>query len=112
MYEDENGEPCEARISTIDAATLISLLSILIPQAAGSPLARSPRLPGMRYVQLLETAEEVFLRISIGEHVFHDYPVPKNTTLAEELRLFADRVAARQEAKVTHQPPDSPSGKN
>jgi hypothetical protein len=111
-YEDEAGEKYEAKISTVDAATLISILSSLIPQIAADPSARSPRLPGMRFVQLLETGEEVFLRISISEHVFHDYPVPKDTTLAEDLRFLCDRVAARQEAKVTHRPPDSPSGKN
>lgn len=112
-FEDENGEEYQASLNTIDAATLISILSTLIQRIANDPSARSPSLPGMRYVQLLETGEEVFLRIAIGEHgVFHDYPVPRNTTLAEDLRFLADRVAARQEAKVTHQPPDSPSGKN
>jgi hypothetical protein len=34
--------------------------------------------------------------------IFHDYPIPKNTTPAEELKLLADRFAARQEAKVTN----------
>jgi len=111
-FEDEAGESCEAKISTIDAATLMSALSILIEKAVSSPNARNPMMPGMNFVQLLENEEGVWLRISIGDHgVFHDYPVPKNTTLAEDLRFLSDRVAARQEAKVTHSPPDNPTGR-
>jgi hypothetical protein len=111
-FEDETSEPCEARITTMDAATLMFALERLIQEAVQQPQARSPQLPGMRYVQLLERAEDIFFRVSVAEGVFHDYPVPKNTTLAEDLRFLCDRVAARQEAKVTHSPPDNPSGKH
>lgn len=96
----------------MDAATLMFALERLIEEAVQHPQARSPRLPGMRFVQLLETEEEVFFRVSVAEGVFHDYPVPKNTTLAEDLRHFADRVSARQEARVTHLPPDDRRRKN
>ena len=60
-------------------------------------------------VQLLEKEEMVWLRISIGSHgVFHDCAVPNKTTLAEDLRFLCDRVAARQEAKVTNPQSDNP----
>jgi len=112
-FEDETGEACEAKFSTLDAATLMYTLEMLIPKAIDTPEARSPRLPGMHYVQLLQNEEEVCLRISVGEHgVFHDYPVPANTTLANDLKFLADRVAARQEAQVTHSQFDSPARKN
>jgi hypothetical protein len=102
-FEDETGELCQAAVGTMDAGTMISALAKLIEEISLKPTDRNPMMPGMNFVQLLETAEEVWLRISIGDHgLFHDYPVPKNTTLAEDLRLLADRVAARQEAKVTH----------
>jgi hypothetical protein len=112
-FEDDTGEPCKASIGTMDAATMISALSNLIEEISLKPIDRNPMMPGMNYVQLSETEEMVWLRISIGEHgLFHDYPVPKDTTLAEDLRFLADRVAARQEAKVTHSPPDSPKGRH
>jgi hypothetical protein len=102
-FEDETGELCQAAVGTMDAGTMISALAKLIEEISLKPTDRNPMMPGMNFVQLLETAEEVWLRSSIGDHgLFHDYPVPKNTTLAEDLRLLADRVAARQEAKVTH----------
>jgi hypothetical protein len=92
--------------------TLMFALERLIGEAVQHPRARSPQLPGMRFVQLLETEESAMLRISVAEGVFHDYPVPKNTTLAEDLRFLSDRVAARQEARVTHSPPENPASKN
>jgi hypothetical protein len=108
-FEDDSGEPCQASIGTMDAATMISALSKLIEQVSLKPTDRNPMMPGMNYVQLLETKEEVWLRISIGEHgLFHDYPVPINTTLAEDLRFLATRVAARQEVKVTNPQPGNP----
>jgi hypothetical protein len=69
-------------------------------------------LPGMVRVQMVETAEELILRIYMIQYVSHDYPVPKGTVLADELKRFADRAEAHNSAKATHQPPDSRSGKS
>ena len=66
----------------------------------------------MKRVQLVETPERVLFRIFLSEHVFHEYPVPKGTILAEELLLFAHRVEARNDAAATHPLHVSPSGKN
>lgn len=111
-FDDENGEPCDADIGTMDAAKMISALSKLIEEISLKTTDRNPMMPGMNYVQLLETTEDVWLRISIGGHgLFHEYPVPKATTLAEDLRLLADRVAARHEAKVANAPLGIPGRK-
>jgi len=102
-FEDETGEECRAKFSTAEVATLLSALPKMIEEIVGKPTDRNPTMPGMNFVQLLETKEEVWLRISIGDHgLFHDYPVPKDTTLAANLRFLSDRVAARQEAKTTN----------
>jgi hypothetical protein len=112
-FKDEAGEDYEALFSTLETASLLSALPKLIEEIVAQPNDRNPMMPGMSFVQLLEKEEEVWLRISIGEHgLFHDYPVPKNTTLAEDLRFLADRVAARQETKVTHPQSDSPGRKH
>jgi hypothetical protein len=112
-YEDDHGEKYEAKIGTMDAATLISALGKLIEEISQNPTYRNPMMPGMNFVQLLERENEVWLRISIGEHgLFHDYPVPNGTTLADDLRFLADRVAARQEAKVTNPQSDDPARRN
>ena len=112
-FKDETGEEYESMFSTLEAASLLSALPELIGEISGQKSDRNPMMPGMNYVQLLEREEEVWLRISIGEHgLFHDYPVPKNTTLAEDLRFLADRVAARQEVKVTHPQSGNPDRKH
>jgi hypothetical protein len=112
-FEDETGEAYQASISTMDAGTMISALAKLIEEISLKPTDRNPMMPGMNFVQLRETEEEVWLRISIGEHgLFHDYPVPKSTTLADDLRFLADRVAARQEASVTHPQSGNPERKH
>jgi hypothetical protein len=112
-FEDETGEQYEAKLTTIDAVTLASSLPGLIDRAASTPNARNVEMLGMNFVQLIENEEMAWLRISIGDHgIFHDYGVPRNTTLATDLRFLADRVAARQEAKATHSPPDSPKGRH
>jgi hypothetical protein len=109
--ENAAGDAFELRLNSIDVVTMISALHTSLNEVVDNPKARSPSLPGMRFVQYFETEENVYFRVFVGEHLYHEYPVPKNTTLAAELQHFADRVAARQEARVTHPPYDSPSGK-
>jgi hypothetical protein len=65
----------------------------------------------MKWVQYAEYEDRVCFRIFLADRLYHEYPVPKNTTLAAELKAFGDRVEARNEAKVTHVRPDKPSGK-
>jgi hypothetical protein len=67
-------------------------------------------LPGIERVQIVETAEEVFFRVYMNDRISHDYPVPKGTVLADELRMMADRMEARS-AKATHPSPDIQKGK-
>lgn len=101
--ESASGEKFGAKMSTLDAGSLISGLGRLIEAISRKPTDRSPLMPGMNSVQLIETEAEIRLRISIGDQgLFHDYPVPKNTSLAEDLRFLADRVGAREEAELTH----------
>ena len=52
-------------------------------------------------MQIVETAEEVFSRVYMNDRISHDYPVPKGTVLADELRMMADRMEARNSAKAT-----------
>lgn len=68
-------------------------------------------LPGMKWVQYVETEKAVSFRIFLSDRLYHEYPVPKGTTLATELKAFGDRVQARNAAKATHSPPENPSGK-
>jgi hypothetical protein len=98
-------------LNSIDTATLIGTLRASLEEAVGQPAAGSMGLPGMKWVQYGENEETVFFRVFLSDRVFHEYPVPKNTTLATELKAFGDRVEARNLAKVTNPQPDSPSGK-
>jgi len=109
--EDDRGQH-EITLSTMDAAYLIGALRASIEEAIGHPSADSMALPGMARVQMVETAGELIFRVYMNDRVSHDYPVPKGTNLSEELKLLADRLEARNMAKATHSPPDSPSGKN
>ena len=108
----EDGGLREVTLNTLDATHLIGALRASIEEAIGHPAAYSTTLPGIERVQFVETPTEIFFRIYMNDRVYHEYPVPKGTTMADELKLFADRVEARNWAKATNQPPDSPAGNN
>jgi hypothetical protein len=110
--EDEAGMFHELALNTMDAADLIGALRASLEEAVGHPAADSMGLPGIHHVQYSERSGEIFFRIYMNERLYHEYPIPPNTTLATELKLFADRVEARNLAKATHQLPDSPSGRH
>jgi hypothetical protein len=102
----------EIMMTTIEAATLIGALRASLEEAIGHPTAESTGLPGIHHVQYNERNGEIFFRVYMSDRIYHEYPIPRNTTLATELKLFAERVEARNLAKATHSPPDSPSGKH
>jgi hypothetical protein len=109
-FTDERGEH-EIALSTIETADLIGALRTSLEEAIGSPAAGSMALPGIERVQIVETAEEVLFRVYMNDRISHDYPVPKGTVLADELRILADRMEARNSAKATHPSPDAQKGK-
>ena len=109
---DDDGKQREIELGTIDVASLIGGLRASLEEAIGHPAADSMVLPGMVRVQMVENAEELVFRLYMNDRVSHDYPVPKGTNLADELKMLADRMEARNSAKTTYQPPDSPLGKN
>ena len=100
---DEAAGSYEVRLTSMDVASLMGSIRAQLDQALAS--GANWGMPGMQRVQLVETPETVFFRVFLGEHLYHEYPVPRNTTLGEELKNFADRVEARNAAKATHQLP-------
>jgi hypothetical protein len=109
-FTDERGEH-EIALSTIETADLIGALRTSLEETIGSPAADSMALPGIERVQILETAEEVLFRVYMNDRISHDYPVPKGAVLADELRMLADRMEARNSAKARHPSPDARKGK-
>src|SRR5882762_7889132 len=97
-FTDERGEH-EIALSTIETADLIGALRTSLEEAIGSPAANSMGLPSIERVQIVETAEEVFFRVYMNDRISHDYPGPKGTVLADELRMMADRMEARNSAR-------------
>jgi len=91
-FTDERGEH-EIALSTIETADLIGALRTSLEEAVGSPAANRMGLPGIERVQIVETAEEVFFRVYMNDRISHDYPVPKGTVLADELRMMATGCA-------------------
>jgi hypothetical protein len=102
---DTEGAPYEVRLNSMDVASLMGSVRAQLDLALMTGVNWG--MPGMQRVQYVETPGTVFFRVFLGEHQYHEYPIPMNTTLAEELKNFADRVEARNAAKATHQPPDS-----
>lgn len=102
---DENGSPHSIKLNSMDVASLFGALRASLEEALGHPSAEGVGLPGMQRVQYVETPENVFFRVYLSDRLFHEYPVPRNTTLAVELKEFGDRVEARNMAKATHQSP-------
>jgi hypothetical protein len=110
-FTDDAGHAYEIAFNTMDAAHFIGAFRVALEESIQNPLADSMALPGMKWVQYSESAEAVFFRIFLSDRLYHEYPVPKGTTLAAELKAFGDRVEARNLSKATHSPPESPSGK-
>jgi hypothetical protein len=107
LVVEDDGEQHEIILGTIDAAFLIGALRCSIEEAIGHPHASSMTLPGMVRVQMVETPEELIFRVYMNDRVSHDYPVPRGTDLADELKLLTDRFEARNLAKATNPLPDS-----
>jgi hypothetical protein len=98
----------EIALNTLDAAHFIGSLRLSLEEAIGHPAADSMALLGMERVQIVETVGELIFRVYMNHRVSHDYPIPKGTVLANELKIFADRAEAHNSARATHRTPDSP----
>ena len=109
--EDERG-PHEIELTSMNVEDLIGTLRASQAEAIGHAAAHNYTQPGIHRVQYVQTEETVFFRIFLNERVYHEYPIDRNTSLAQELMRFADRAEDRNLAKATHQPPGIPWGKN
>jgi hypothetical protein len=110
--KDSEGAPYELKLNTMDVASLVGSLRACTEEAIAHPSASNVGMPGMKRVQYVETPETAYFRVFLSDHLFHEYPVPLNTTLGAELKEFGDRVEARNAAKATHPLSGSPDRKN
>ena len=97
----------EVNLTSVDVASLMAAIRAQLDVALLN--AASVSMPGMKRVQYVETPEAGYFRVFLTDHLFHEYPVQKGTTLADELKIFEDRAEARNDAKATHRLPDSSS---
>jgi hypothetical protein len=111
-FEDEQSNKHQLRLTSIQAIGLLSAVNAQVATLADNPDFRGWGLRDTQRISVIETPEKVFLRIFLGSGLYHEYPIEKGTTLAEDVQTFSGRGEARQEAAITNQPPDSPSGKN
>jgi hypothetical protein len=107
LTDERTGALFEVELSSMDVASLMGAIRVALDEALGKPCARNVGMPGMQRVQYVETPETGYFRVFLGEHLYHEYPVPRNTTLGVELKEFGDRVEARNLAKATSRAPDS-----
>src|ERR1700730_14938839 len=94
--KDAADNPYEVQLTSMDVASLMGSLRVQLDEALSHPQATNIRMAGMKRVQYVETPESLYFRVFL-------YPVERMTTLGDELKLFADRVEARNAAKATHQ---------
>lgn len=99
--KDDSGSPYEVKLTSMDVATLMISLRLQLDTVIARPDAKHVGMPGMQRVQYVETPETALFRVFLTDRLFHEYPVPRNTTLGEELKVFGDRVEARNAAKAT-----------
>lgn len=107
---DGTNDIYEVKLNSMDVASLMG--SVRAQLDAIVPSSPNWGMPGMQRVQYVETPETLYFRVFLGEHQYHEYPVARDTNLGVELKAFADRIEARNAAKATHQPLNSPSGKH
>jgi hypothetical protein len=110
--EDEGSKIHEVELGAIDVAQLIDGLRASLEEAIGHPSADSMTLSGMERVQIVSQDKEIFFRVYMNDRLSHEYPVPKGSYLADELKLLGDRAEAQNLAKATHRPHDGPLGKH
>jgi hypothetical protein len=110
--EDEAGTSHEIRLTSMDVANLFSNLRASLEAAIGHVEAGNFGMPEMTRVQYVQTQEAVFFRVFLTDHLFHEYQVPRNTTLATALREMVDREELRLQAKATYQQPGNPGNKH
>jgi hypothetical protein len=109
LSDNEEGA-YEIKLNSVDVASLIGSVRAQLDEALTS--GKNWAMPGIQRVQYVETPETIFFRVFLSDHLYHEYPVPRDTTLGVELKAFADRAEARNAAKATHQLPDNPARKN
>jgi hypothetical protein len=100
-----DGDPFTVSLNTMDAMSLINAMSQQIAEILKQP---EPPLMGMplHHVQYVENAEAVYFRVFVTEVVYHEYMTPKNTTLSEALKAFADTHEAASMRLAIRQAPD------
>lgn len=102
---DNDGIASELVFDTMECQTIISALHASLEEAAKHPLSASRAALHVDHLQFQQTSETVFFRVFLTDRLFHEYQIPADTTIADDLMMVADRNAARQEAKITHSEP-------
>jgi hypothetical protein len=110
ILADRDGATYEVKLNSMDVASLMGAVRTQLD--AILPTSPNWGMPNMQRVQYVETPETLYFRVFLSEHQYHEYPVPRDTTLGAELKAFGDRAEAINAAKATHHPPDTPSGKH
>lgn len=112
-FRDKNGNLYETRLNSMHATNLLFAVRGKLEELVAQPAAlRGFGIPGMHHVQFYETPETEFFRIFLSAGLYHEYPVPRNTTLGQILKEMADKVEAQNEAKATHLQSGSPDRTN
>jgi len=101
--EDASGAAYELPLNSMDAQSLIGILSVQLTQLAASSDVQSRAALNTKHLQLVESGETLSFRVFLAGGAFHEYQVEANTTLAQGLLQFFSHEAARQEEKQTGQ---------
>lgn len=92
---DNEGREHDLRLTPAYVRGLISVLTLQLSEAAGSPISLNRSMPGLRNVQIAGGRDAVTVRMHTADS-YHEYPVPAATTLAGDLMACAALIAERE----------------
>jgi hypothetical protein len=102
---DDAGKEYQLRMPTLDCQSVIGMLNLSLAEAVKHPpSALQGALPFAR-MQLAEIGEKLFVRIFVSPQLYHEYELPLNTTLAQDLITVSE---TRNLSKVSHPGSDRP----
>jgi hypothetical protein len=102
--EDGNGQPFEARISTMAAMSMLGSLRYSIEEAGTLPTPGRYSIE-LHRIQLEEVKEFLLVRMFVSAEVSHEYILPLRTDLAQTLLQAIDTLT---QSKVNHPGSDTP----
>lgn len=98
---DGAGGQYELKMPSMECQSLIEMLKLSLAEALRQPQAESGSALSFEKLQLEQAGETLFVRLFLTDKVFHEYQIPIDTNVANDLMVALELGQKRNEAKIT-----------